>query len=67
LGEEHDAVGADGAGAGDQATVDGEETGDKAGNGGFTGAVGAGDQEVVAGVDDEGEGVEEFGAAVGVD
>ena len=54
LREEHDAVSADCAGPGDEAAVDGPQTCDEARDAGFAGAVGAGNQEVLAGVDDKG-------------
>jgi len=67
LGQEHDAVGADAARAADEAAVDGPEACDDAGNGGFADAVGAREQEVVAGSDDDGEGFDESVAAEGED
>ena len=68
LREEHDAVvGGAAAGARHEAAVDGPQPGEEAGDGGLAGAVGARDEEVVAGAEDEGEGVDERGAGVGED
>ncbi len=51
LGEEHDPAGA--TGAGDKPAVGGPETGKEARDGGFAGAVGAGDEGVGAGGEGE--------------
>jgi hypothetical protein len=67
LRKEHDAVDAVGAGPRDEAAVGGPEACDDAGDGAFADAVGARDEEVLARVDNEGEGFDEVVATHGVE
>ena len=63
LRQEHDAVGADAARSAHETAVDGPQAGHDPSDGALADAVGARDQEVLAGPDDDGQGLDQLVAA----